>query len=162
MQFVSILTQMNPLHDIPSCCCKINFNVTLPSAPRISTLPPLRFSTVTLNAFLFNMPYSFYPVWFGHVKEYEAFHYATFSTLLLHTPALSGTKSLPKHLGLSHNATQKFHRVQSTSKMTVLYVCFKFYVSRQQTGRQIFLNWMVTGIPKIFSTLSLWVLRFSQ
>jgi len=62
MLFVAILSQINPLHDIPSCSCKIRFNVILPSAPRISTLHHLRFSTVTLNAFLFNMPCLFYPV----------------------------------------------------------------------------------------------------
>jgi len=56
---------------------------------------------------------------------------------------LSGSKFLPKYLELSLNATQKFHMVQSTSKMTVLYVCFNLYVSRQRTGRQIFRNWMV-------------------
>ena len=88
-------------------------------------------------------------MWIVSVKEYEALHCATFSSLLLHTPTLSGSKLLPKHLRLSHNATQKFHAVQSMSKMTVLYVRFNLYVSRQQMGRRIFLNWMITGIPRI-------------
>lgn len=82
--------------------------------------------------------------WIVSVKENEALHYATFSSLLLHFATLSGSKFLPKHLGLKCNATQKFHTVQSMSRMTVLYtVCvliFMFLDSKWE-GRFLSTEW---------------------